>query len=167
MLGNATFADRSLTVHGQRFHLTDWGPADAPTVLFLHGVTGHARTWDHEAAALAGRFRIIALDQRGHGDSDPAPDGGYTWKYDRAIRDAVRNGRWREDLDVWPLWASVACPTVIVRGAESDVLSPETAKQMVDARPRARLVEIPDAGHTVPGDQPAQFLDVLRAFLTS
>src|SRR5438876_842329 len=154
MPGNATFADRSLTVHGQRFHLTDWGPADAPTVLFLHGVTGHARTWDHEAAALAGRFRIIALDQRGNGDSEPAPD-------------AVRNGRWREDLDVWPLWASVACPTVIVRGAESDVLSPETAKQMVDARPRARLVEIPDAGHTVPGDQPAQFLDVLRAFLTS
>ncbi len=246
MPGNVTFADRSLTVHGQRFHLTDWGPTDAPTVLFLHGVTGHARTWDHEAAALAGRFRIIALDQRGHGDSDPAPDGdytltaltgdiaavvdalglarvslvglslggrvaivrsperfasvedaiaqarasnpryadvllrervahalrplpdgGYTWKYDRAIRDAVRNGRWREDLDVWPLWASVACPTVIVRGAESDVLSPETAKQMVDARPRARLVEIPDAGHTVPGDQPAQFLDVLRTFLTS
>src|SRR6267378_8649247 len=78
MPGNVTFADRSLTVHGQRFHLTDWGPTDAPTVLFLHGVTGHARTWDHEAAALAGRFRIIALDQRGHGDSDPAPDGDYT-----------------------------------------------------------------------------------------
>src|SRR5881396_3804773 len=54
MPGNATFADRSLTVHGQRFHLTDWGPADAPTVLFLHGVTGHARTWDHEAAGERG-----------------------------------------------------------------------------------------------------------------
>src|SRR5437879_7577679 len=78
MPGNVTFADRSLTVHGQRFHLTDWGPAAAPTGLFLHGGTGHARTWDHEAAALAGRFRIIALDQRGHGDSDPAPDGDYT-----------------------------------------------------------------------------------------
>src|SRR2546428_13114658 len=72
MPGNVTFADRSLTVHGQRFHLTDWGPADAPTVLFLHGVTGHARTWDHEAAALAGRFRLIALAKRGHGVSDPA-----------------------------------------------------------------------------------------------
>src|SRR2546430_9177104 len=78
MRENVTFADRSMTVQGQRFHLTDWGSADAPTVLFLHGFTGHARTWDHEAAALAGRFRIIALDQRGHGDSDPAPDGDYT-----------------------------------------------------------------------------------------
>jgi len=280
MPGNVTFADRTLTVHGQRFHLTDWGPADAPTALFLHGVTGHARTWDHEAAALADRFRVIALDQRGHGDSDPAldgdytlptlagdiaavvdalgltgvslvglslggrvaivyaarhpervarlmvvdigpdiaaagrtrvgtmmansperfasvedaiaqarasnpryidallrervahalrplPDGGYTWKYDRAIRDAVRNGRWREDLDVWPLWASLACPTFIVRGAESDVLSPEISKQMVDARPGARLVEIAGAGHTVPGDQPARFLQALRTFLDS
>src|SRR5256886_6622863 len=78
MRENVTFADRSMTVQGQRFHLTDWGSADAPTVLFLQGVTGQARTWDHEAAALAGRFRIIALDQRGHGDSDPAPDGDYT-----------------------------------------------------------------------------------------
>src|SRR5712691_10825824 len=78
MPGNPRFADRSLTVHGQRFHLTDWGPPDGPAVLLLHGVTGHARTWDTEAAALAHRHRVIALDQRGHGDSDPAPDGDYS-----------------------------------------------------------------------------------------
>jgi pimeloyl-ACP methyl ester carboxylesterase len=120
-----------------------------------------------QARASNPRYADALLRERVAHALRPLPDGGYTWKYDRAIRDAVRNGRWREDLDVWPLWASVACPTVIVRGAESDVLSRETAKQMVDARPRARLVEIPDAGHTVPGDQPAQFLDVLRTFLTS
>src|SRR5262245_51946695 len=75
---NASFADRSLTVHGQRFHLTEWGPAHAPAVLFLHGVTGHARTWDQEAAALASRYHVFALDQRGHGDSDPPLDGDYS-----------------------------------------------------------------------------------------
>jgi pimeloyl-ACP methyl ester carboxylesterase len=42
--------------------------------IALHGVTGHARTWDAESEALASRYRVIALDQRGHGDSDPSPD---------------------------------------------------------------------------------------------
>jgi len=279
MPGRATFADRSLTLHGQRFHFTDWGPSDGPAVLFLHGVTGHARTWDGEAAALAGHYRVIALDQRGHGDSDPAfdgdyslttlagdvaavvdalrlsrvslvglslggrvaivyaalhpermerlmvvdigpdiapagrsrvgsllaasperfasleeaiahvrannpryaerllrervlhglrplTDGGYTWKFDRAIRDAVRTGRWREDLDVWPMWTSLTCPTTVVRGAESDVLSPEIAKRMQETRPETTLIDVPGAGHTVPGDQPAQFLALLREFLS-
>ena len=67
--------DRTLDLHGQRFHYTDWGSPTAPTLIFLHGITGHARSWDDEARLLAGRFRVIALDQRGHGDSDPAPDG--------------------------------------------------------------------------------------------
>src|SRR2546422_106874 len=70
--------DRSLALHGQRFHYTEWGDPTAPAVVLLHGITGHARTWDDEARALAARSRVLALDQRGHGDSDPAPDGDYT-----------------------------------------------------------------------------------------
>ena len=50
---------------------------------------------------------------------------------------------------------------------ESDVLSDETAKRMIDALPGARLVVVPDAGHTVPGDQPAAFQALLREFLMS
>ena len=70
--------DRTLTLKGQRFHYAEWGPATAPPVLLLHGVTGHARTWDDEAAGLAARYRVLALDQRGHGDSDPSPNADYT-----------------------------------------------------------------------------------------
>src|SRR5204862_673506 len=70
--------DRSLALHGQRFHYTEWGDPAAPAIVLLHGITGHARTWDDEARALAVRYRVLALDQRGHGDSDPAPDGDYT-----------------------------------------------------------------------------------------
>src|SRR2546422_6040543 len=69
---------RIVSLHGQRFHYTDWGEVAAPVVVMLHGITGHARAWDDEARALASRFRVVALDQRGHGDSDPAPDGDYT-----------------------------------------------------------------------------------------
>src|SRR5438309_9190890 len=45
--------DRTLLLHGQRFHYTEWGDVSAPALLLLHGVTGHARTWDEEAAQLA------------------------------------------------------------------------------------------------------------------
>src|SRR2546430_15056764 len=70
--------DRTIVLNGQRFHYTEWGAWTAPPVVMLHGVTGHARTWDEEAAALAARYRVLALDQRGHGDSDPSPNADYT-----------------------------------------------------------------------------------------
>jgi pimeloyl-ACP methyl ester carboxylesterase len=76
---------RYLVIDGLRFHYLDWGagldPQDGPdrgrpTLVMLHGFTGHAHTWDRPAAALAGRYHVIALDQRGHGDSDWAPEYG-------------------------------------------------------------------------------------------
>src|SRR6185369_687526 len=70
--------DRSIVLRGRRFHYTEWGAPTARPLVMLHGITGHARTWDDEAAALAARYRVLALDLRGHGDSDPAPDGDYT-----------------------------------------------------------------------------------------
>jgi pimeloyl-ACP methyl ester carboxylesterase len=272
--------DRTITLRGCRFHYVEWGPAAAPPVFFLHGITGHARTWDDEARLLAGRYRVLVLDQRGHGDTDPAPDGdysddallgdltafadalglrrctlvalslggrvainfagtqpgrverlvivdigpeiapvgrarvgalmagaperfesvedvitsmranaplyteamlrhraqhavrplpggGFTWKYDRALREAIRQGRMRVPADLWAQWRAITCPTLLVRGALSDILSDETAKRMVDELPAARLVVVPGAGHTVPGDQPAAFQSLLREFLMS
>src|SRR5262245_65167358 len=70
--------DRSIVLRGRRFHYTEWGTPTAPPLVMLHGVTGHARTWDDEAAALASRYRVLALDQRGHGDSEAPPDCDYT-----------------------------------------------------------------------------------------
>ena len=69
------FTSRNTEIGGLKFHYTDWG-GDGPPLVMLHGLTGHARTWDHTAAALAGRYRVLALDQRGHGDSDWAPQYG-------------------------------------------------------------------------------------------
>src|SRR5229473_1387362 len=70
--------DQTVSLHGSRFHYTEQGDRNAPPVVLLHGVSGHARTWDDEGAALASRHRVLALDQRGHGDSDPPPDADYT-----------------------------------------------------------------------------------------
>ena len=123
------------------------------TRLLAHARAGNPR---YDDALL--RHRVVHAVR-------PLPGGGYTWKYDRAIRDAVRAGRWRDGLDLWPLWKTLACPTVIVRGAESDILTGDIAGRMLASQPRARLVEVVGAGHTVPGDRPAEFLAALREFL--
>ena len=111
------------------------------------------------------RYAEAMLRHRARHAVRPLPGGGFTWKYDRALREAIRQGRLRVPTDLWPQWSAIACPTLLVRGAESDVLSEETAKRMVDALPTARLVVVPGAGHTVPGDQPAAFQALLREFL--
>ena len=52
-----------------------------------------------------------------------------------------------------------------MRGAVSDILSPEIAKRMLETLPDGRLVEVAGAGHTVPGDQPDAFARAVRAFI--
>src|SRR5262245_49122762 len=71
------FDDRTIAIGGLDFHYVEWGRPDARPLVLLHGITGHARTWDHLAGLLAPRFHVLALDQRGHGDSAAAPDGDY------------------------------------------------------------------------------------------
>jgi pimeloyl-ACP methyl ester carboxylesterase len=121
-------------------------------------VVAHLRT-------NAPRYTETMLRHRAEHAVRPLPGGGLTWKYDRALRQAIREGRVRVPADLWPQWQAIACPTLLVRGAESDVLTDETAKRMVDAQPHARLVVVAGAGHTVPGDQPAAFQALLREFL--
>jgi esterase len=270
--------DRTIVLRGLRFHYVEWGSPAGPPVIVLHGVTGHARTWDDEARLLGERYRVLVLDQRGHGDTDaaadgdysdaalladlvafvdalglrrislvalslggrvainfagshperverlvvvdigpeiapvgrarvgalmanaperfasvdevvtylrvnaplyteamlrhraehavrPLPDGGLGWKYDRVLRDMIRQGRMRAPADLWPRWRAITCPTLLVRGELSDVLSEEIAKRMLDDQPRARLALVAGAGHTVPGDQPVAFQSLLREFL--
>ena len=271
--------DHLLTVGGLSFHYVTWGPEAAPPVVLLHGITGHARSWDALSRDLSADFRVIVLDQRGHGDSDRAPDGdyrvatmagdverfvealglgrfalvglsmggrvgiayaggshaarierlcivdigpeihlpgmerirqmmsgaperieseeqavefvrranprmaeaglrdrvrhglrplaggGFEWKYDKALRDMMRQGGRRDTIDLWEPLRRITAPTLLVRGAESDVLSAEVAKRMIDALPDGRLVEIPGASHTVPADQPEAFARAVRAFL--
>jgi pimeloyl-ACP methyl ester carboxylesterase len=272
------FADRSARINGLTLRYVEWGAPAAPPIVLLHGITGHARTWDRLASELSSRYRVLALDQRGHGDSDAAPDGDYgvtamagdlaafadhlglaaftlvglsmggrvaiayagahssrlghlvivdigpdihlpglerirdmmagaperieseaqaieyvrranplyaedelrhrvvhglrraadgslAWKYDRALRDMMRGGGRRDLVNLWEPLARIACPTLVVRGAASDILSPEIAGRMLETLPDGRLVEVEGAGHTVPGDRPDAFARVVRAFL--
>src|SRR4026208_1600518 len=59
-------------VRGLDVHWLEWGEAASPPMVLLHGLTGHAHTWDHVAPALARRYHVFAPDQRGHGDTSAA-----------------------------------------------------------------------------------------------
>src|SRR4029077_5182487 len=65
-------------VGGMRLHYLDWGNAHLPPMVFLHGGALTAHTWDLVCLALRDDYRCIALDQRGHGDSDWADDADYS-----------------------------------------------------------------------------------------
>lgn len=69
--------DEFLVIDGLQLHYRDWGDPQNPPVLLLHGAAMHARTWDHFAAAMTDRFRLLALDTRGHGESDRSDDYGF------------------------------------------------------------------------------------------
>ncbi len=272
-----TWHDRTIRAHGLNFHLTEWGSPTAPPVLCLHGITQTAHSWDEIAVDLSRDHRVLCLDQRGHGDSDWAPDGDYrrqtqvadiaaitevlglqhfllcgmsmggivsinfaaqypeavralvivdvspeiqakgvenirnfiqqqdvlpsfdafverahqfnprrsienirsrlrynlkqlpdgqwTWKYDPALRLADRGFQGSATTNLWDEVRAIRCPTLLIKGEESDILSADSAEKMQRAIPGSRLAIIPGAGHSVMGDNPAGFLVALRGFL--
>ena len=64
--------------NGLNFHYLDWGSPNNPVILLLHGFAQQAHSWDFVSLSFADKYRVIALDQRGHGDSDWAADGDYS-----------------------------------------------------------------------------------------
>ena len=63
-----------------RLHYLDWGGDELPPMVLLHGMRDSARSWELFAGSLKDSFRVLALDSRGHGDSDWAASGGYTFR---------------------------------------------------------------------------------------
>jgi pimeloyl-ACP methyl ester carboxylesterase len=73
--------------------------------------------------------------------------------------------RQRDPEAAWRACANITAPTLIIRGALSDVLSPEVAARMLEVMPDARLTQVDNSGHSVPLDAPEAFLAAARAFL--
>jgi pimeloyl-ACP methyl ester carboxylesterase len=267
--------DKTVSLRGLQFHYRDWPNAGARPLVLLHGFSSHARSWDRLARAMQPDFRVLALDQRGHGESawtddygpermvedvdeflktlgldrivllglsmggrnaysftaqhpekverlaiidigpeitttgmerimtgvqqrdvfddpeeavrqaraaNPRPpdaelrhrtlnnlkktdDGRWTWRYDKALRSSDRPRPRPDAAEGWKELGRITCPTLLVRGAESDILSVETAERMVRTIPNCRLVTVPDAGHSIPLDNPEGFISAVRPFL--
>ncbi len=274
--------DRFVEANGMRFHYLDWGNPDAPHMVLLHGFAQTCHSWDFVALSFCDRFHVVALDQRGHGDSDWAEDGDYspesqqtdiaavaetldldrfvlmglsmggrnaftyaashsdrvralvivdagpqnmragsqnirnfvqqddeldsvddfvqrvlqynprrdpvqvrgsilhnlrqlpsgkwTWKYDKRLRQPGSR-RFQQDPEtsdrLWGYLESLACPTLVVRGAQSDIIALDTAGDMHSRIPNGRLATVENAGHLVMGDNPSGFERAVTEFLSN
>jgi len=278
--------DHWVQLNGIRFHYLDWGNAALPHVVLLHGGSLTAHTWDMAALLLRDRYHLVALDQRGHGDTAWTPDDqlqrdntdlmledtrqfiehlaydhlvlvgmsmggmnairyaarhpqrldavvivdvapetmregqiemeqfrretetlnrfedflaramkfmphrapehlryslthslkqtetGWTWKLDHRRRPQPAASPAEQEAararNAEALWADVKAilvPMLVLRGADSKILSTEVAERTVAAMRDARLVIIPRATHNVHSDNPADFAAALDAFL--
>ena len=74
-------------------------------------------------------------------------NGSVRIAYDPAIVASFPSPEDVSDIDLWSAWQAVHCPTLIVRGAESDILLRETAEKMRGQRSGVTLTELPGVGH--------------------
>jgi pimeloyl-ACP methyl ester carboxylesterase len=72
------YASHNIVLRQLRFHFLEWGHPDAPPIVLLHGGHQSAHSWDLVSLHLARRYRVLALDQRGHGDSEWPRDVEYS-----------------------------------------------------------------------------------------
>jgi len=273
--------DKFVSISDRRFHYLEWDNSPSkqkPVIVLAHGFNQSAHSGDEFCPRLADDYRLIAIDQRGHGESFQSSSGDYSraamandildivthlklfsfiligmsmgaansiaftaansnfvkalvlvdwapevqkegistigkvaameWNsFEEAVaavhkmnpRRTLENienrlkytihekapGRWtwRVDLRVWQqkqntqkaeppsvMWdivGKVTCPTLLVRGEQSDILSDEVAQKMVLSMKDCTLVKVPQAGHSVAGDNPKEFFETVKKFLGS
>ncbi|MEO8508144.1 MAG: alpha/beta fold hydrolase [Betaproteobacteria bacterium] len=88
------------------------------------------------------------------------PDGRWGSLYDPGIAVPFRASAAPPDL--WPVWDAIRCPTLVLRGVQSDLLSPATAVQMASRGPKARILEVPGVGHAPMLLSPDQYEPVVQ-----
>lgn len=160
----------------RRMVLNDVGPLlTAQSLQRIGQYTGNAPLFDNVAAAEAyirltsstfgnltdtqwRHLTIHSLRQR--------PDGKYEMAYDPAIAEPFRQTMVYADVDLWPVYDAIKCPTLVIHGAESDLLTTDTVCQMAERGPKAKTVDIPGVGHApvlMDDDQIAIVRDFLLA----
>ena len=118
----------------------------------------HVQTGNRFASEQVMRRRLA-------GQTRQLPNGKIGWKFDPAIREQRINGTAAPAVDLWPALERITCPTLLVRGTETDLLTAATARQMVDTLEQGALAEINRAGHMVFEDNPADFIAAVKNWL--
>jgi pimeloyl-ACP methyl ester carboxylesterase len=156
--------------------LVDYTPENAAAGLkrTAESVAGVPDTFESVDAAMA-HFGIApgsekARTARARYEAYLRPvAGGFAIKRDLHFRDQFRRTlatgeRPKLGVDMWQILGEVACPTLVVRGMRSDMFAAETVDKVRGANPRIELVEV-EAGHNIPGENPAALSVAIRSFL--
>jgi pimeloyl-ACP methyl ester carboxylesterase len=93
-------------------------------------------------------------------------DGTLRMHYDPKLAELFRVQMPEKDLEFWPQWDAIRCPALVLRGAQSDLLTPETCEQMKQRGPKAKVVEIAGVGHA-PTLMHDDQIGIVREFLLS
>jgi pimeloyl-ACP methyl ester carboxylesterase len=141
----------------QKLVLNDVGPIVAATSLARIGeYLGKAPAFPDYAAAVQ-YIRAVSAPFGAHSETEWSmltehvtrrqADGSYLMHYDPAIAVPFMAAKIDKDIELWNYYDAIKCPTLVIRGAQSDLLKRETLEQMAGRGPRAKTVEIPDVGH--------------------
>ena len=158
----------------QRLVLNDVGPVIAADSLARIGeYLGKAPAFPDFAAAVQ-YVRAVSTTFGAHSDAEwialtehvvrRQADGSYRMHYDPAIAVPFLAAKIDKDIELWNYYDAIACPTLVIRGALSDLLKRETLQQMAGRGPRAQAVEIPGVGHA-PTLMHADQIAIVRDFL--
>ncbi|MEY4329036.1 MAG: hypothetical protein RL703_855 [Pseudomonadota bacterium] len=96
----------------------------------------------------------------------PLPNGGYRFNYDKNISKPLQAALLGTDINLWPMYDRIQCPTLLLHGELSDLLSPTTALEMTQRGPRAVLKTVAGVGHApmlMSDDQIALVRDFLES----
>ena len=94
----------------------------------------------------------------------PLKGGGIGLAYDPAIAKAAFGPEEPSDMEMWDIWEQIKCPVLVLRGAESDLLLPETVARMKASGPGCEAADIPGCGHA-PSLMPADQIAIVRDWL--
>jgi pimeloyl-ACP methyl ester carboxylesterase len=166
----------------RRLVLNDVGPFVPWDALFrLKGQAPHGASFKSLADAEAhlrdacASFGIRSREHWRHlvrHSVDKQKDGRWALRYDPAIgraqsqwdRELPLGAEFMRGIDVWPAWSEVRCPVLVLRGAESDVLTRATVAEMRKRKPDVQVAEFPGVGHAPALFDPDQ-IAVVRKFL--
>ena len=156
-----------------RLVLNDVGPVIGGEALKRTGdYLGHAPLFDtlvdaesyiRQVSAPFGELSDANWRQLTESSVLQRPDGRFAMRYDPAIARSLRLAA-STDLDLWPIYDRLSCPTLLVRGERSDLLAAQTARAMAGRGPRPHIVEVPGVGHAPMFMDKAQ-IAIVRDFL--
>lgn len=156
-----------------RLVLNDVGPMiTVESIRRIAEYVGNAPVFVDKAAAIAyirevsAPFGPLTDAQWGHLTeyAIKPTEGGFSMIYDPDIAVPFRTTPLVANVDLWATYEAIQCPTMVIRGADSDLLLHETALEMASRGPKAKLAEIPGVGHAPMLLDDAQ-IGIVRQFL--